>query len=109
LFVCLLTPLRLGQDKSDEEVLAARGGAGGAGAGAGGAGAPKKQAVLEDFNIMKVLGQGAYGKVVLVERKEQPAAGGGDIYAMKMLKKEDMIAQVFGGVVEHYWKSTNSA
>jgi serine/threonine protein kinase len=83
----LFTPLCLGQDKSDEEVLAAR----------GGASAPKKQAALEDFNIMKVLGQGAFGKVVLVERKERPAAGGGDIYAMKMLKKEDMIAKVLGG------------
>ncbi|CAI2369649.1 unnamed protein product [Moneuplotes crassus] len=39
----------------------------------------------EDFNMMKVIGQGSYGKVFLVQHKKT-----GISYAMKMLKKADL-------------------
>ena len=41
---------------------------------------------LEDFDLLKVLGKGGFGKVMLVRKK-----GGDDIYAMKVLKKEAVI------------------
>jgi len=41
--------------------------------------------VLDDFTLVKVLGKGSYGKVMLVKSKE------GQIYAMKMLRKENVI------------------
>ena len=37
---------------------------------------------MEDFELMKVLGRGAFGKVVLCKEK-----GSGTMYAMKILKK----------------------
>mmetsp|Transcript_66712 Transcript_66712/g.150646 ORF Transcript_66712/g.150646 Transcript_66712/m.150646 type:complete len:366 (-) Transcript_66712:233-1330(-) len=39
---------------------------------------------LDDFTLLKVLGQGSYGKVVLVKHQSKPDT----VYAMKMLKKE---------------------
>jgi len=41
---------------------------------------------LEDFDLLKVLGKGGFGKVMLVRKKETT-----DIYAMKVLKKEAVI------------------
>ena len=41
---------------------------------------------LEDFDLLKVLGKGGFGKVMLVRKK-----GTNDIYAMKVLKKEAVI------------------
>ena len=41
---------------------------------------------LEDFKILKVLGRGAFGKVMLVEKKKTK-----ELYAMKSLRKEDII------------------
>ena len=41
---------------------------------------------LEDFDLLKVLGKGGFGKVMLVRKK-----GSTDIYAMKVLKKEAVI------------------
>ena len=41
---------------------------------------------LEDFDLLKVLGKGGFGKVMLVRKK-----GTDDIYAMKVLKKEAVI------------------
>jgi len=38
----------------------------------------------DDFEVLKVLGKGAFGKVMLVRQKE----GGGMIYAMKVLSKQ---------------------
>jgi serine/threonine protein kinase len=42
--------------------------------------------VLEDFDLLKVLGKGGFGKVMLVRKK-----GTTDIFAMKVLKKEAVI------------------
>lgn len=49
-----------------------------------------------DFDLLKVVGQGAFGKVMLVRKKEGP--GSGSIYAMKVLKKSVVAAK---GQVEH--------
>lgn len=38
----------------------------------------------EDFSFISVIGKGSYGKVVLVNRKDDPE----QIYAMKILKKK---------------------
>ena len=41
---------------------------------------------LEDFDLLKVLGKGGFGKVMLVRKKNTD-----DIYAMKVLKKEAVV------------------
>jgi len=41
---------------------------------------------ISDFEILKVLGRGAFGKVMLVEKKDT-----GQIYALKSLHKENII------------------
>lgn len=43
-----------------------------------------KEVKLDDFNILKVLGAGAFGTVLLVEEKEKV----GKWYAMKVIKKD---------------------
>jgi len=48
---------------------------------------------LDDFQLLKVLGKGSYGKVMLVKK-----AGGNEIYAMKMLRKEHIVKR---NQVEH--------
>jgi len=40
--------------------------------------------VLEDFKLLKVLGKGSYGKVMLVQHKDRPD----EVFAMKALQKE---------------------
>mmetsp|Transcript_621 Transcript_621/g.1677 ORF Transcript_621/g.1677 Transcript_621/m.1677 type:complete len:403 (-) Transcript_621:214-1422(-) len=42
---------------------------------------------LEDFDLLKVLGKGGFGKVMLVRYKRNPS----EVYAMKVLKKEAVI------------------
>jgi len=42
--------------------------------------------VLNDFELISVLGKGAFGKVMLVEKKDT-----GQILAMKSLRKEEII------------------
>lgn len=50
-----------------------------------------------DFQILRVVGQGAFGKVFLVRKKSDPVdgevvVGGGDgIFAMKVMRKETII------------------
>jgi serum/glucocorticoid-regulated kinase 2 len=46
----------------------------------------KKEVSVEDFNPLKVLGRGAFGKVMLVEKKDTK-----EIFAMKSLRKEELI------------------
>lgn len=42
---------------------------------------------IDDFELLQVLGKGAHGKVILVEKKNQK----GTFYAMKILKKKHII------------------
>ena len=53
---------------------------------AGGAFAKKSKYTIEDFQILKVLGKGAFGKVMLAKAKDS-----GTIYAMKALSKQTLI------------------
>lgn len=41
---------------------------------------------INDFSLLKVLGKGSYGKVMLVKKKDT-----GEIFAIKMLRKEHLI------------------
>ena len=41
---------------------------------------------IDDFDLLKVLGKGGFGKVMLVRKK-----GGTEVYAMKVLKKEAVV------------------
>ncbi|CAE7364614.1 pkgB [Symbiodinium microadriaticum] len=51
---------------------------------------------VSDFDLLKVVGKGAFGKVMLVRKKANKGAG--QIYAMKVLKKSVISAK---GQVEH--------
>lgn len=46
---------------------------------------------MNDFDYLKLLGKGTFGKVILVREKAS-----GKYYAMKILKKEVIIAKVTG-------------
>lgn len=56
---------------------------------------PSASPTLDDFILMKVIGKGSYGKVMLVRHKNE---GDGAYYAMKMLRKENVIKR---NQVEH--------
>ena len=43
---------------------------------------------IQDFEIVNVLGQGAFGQVVLVKKKDN-----GELFAMKILRKYDCILE----------------
>ena len=45
-----------------------------------------KEVTVEDFSVLKVLGKGAFGKVMLVEKKDT-----GEWFAMKTIRKDDVI------------------
>lgn len=47
----------------------------------------KKEICIEDFDQLKILGQGAFGKVVLAQKKDNSR-----IYAIKILKKREILA-----------------
>lgn len=45
-----------------------------------------KDICLEDFELMKILGRGAFGKVILAQKKDSLK-----LYAIKVLKKQMII------------------
>lgn len=45
-----------------------------------------KEVCLEDFELLKVLGRGAFGKVILAQKRDNLK-----LYAIKILKKEMII------------------
>jgi hypothetical protein len=51
---------------------------------------------IGDFDLLKVVGKGAFGKVMLVRKKG--GTGGGKVYAMKVLSKEAVVRK---GQVQH--------
>lgn len=48
---------------------------------------------MNDFDYLKLLGKGTFGKVILVREKAT-----GHYYAMKILRKEVIIAKVRAGI-----------
>lgn len=52
---------------------------------------PRDKVGVENFQLLKLLGTGAYGKVFLVKRIGGPDAG--SLYAMKVLEKEKVTAK----------------
>ena len=69
---------------------AGSGGGRGACAGVGGGStsmpAPARTACLDDFVMLKTVGRGSFGKVMMVRKKDD-----GRVYAMKALKKEQVL------------------
>ena len=55
--------------------------------------AGKKEVCMEDFELLKVLGRGAFGKVILSQKKNTDK-----LYAIKILKKDQIIKL---GQLEH--------
>lgn len=53
---------------------------------------------VEDFELLKVIGKGAFGKVMLVRKRVTDATSSSPIYAMKVLKKASVFAK---NQVEH--------
>ena len=49
----------------------------------------KYKASVRDFALLKTLGKGGYGKVILVRKKNQPDEG--KLFAMKSLKKATIV------------------
>jgi serine/threonine protein kinase len=47
---------------------------------------------IDDFNLLKVLGSGAFGKVFLVEKKNKIPGKKNKLYAMKALRKDFIIS-----------------
>lgn len=45
------------------------------------------ECTLSDFNLLKVIGRGSFGKVFLVQKKNKP----GEVFAMKSLRKDVII------------------
>ncbi|TMW65544.1 hypothetical protein Poli38472_008186 [Pythium oligandrum] len=68
----------------------------------------RERVTLDDFQLLRVVGRGAFGKVMLVRKKKQKrsvaspseaaAAGAGKIFAMKVIKKAAVFAK---NQVEH--------
>ncbi|GAB9474854.1 Agc protein kinase [Globisporangium polare] len=70
---------------------------------------PPESVNIEDFQLLRVVGKGAFGKVMLVRRKKnasspstvssyESAISGGKVYAMKVIKKAAVFAR---NQVEH--------
>lgn len=52
---------------------------------------PIKELSINDFSIVRSLGQGAFGKVLLVKKSESKAKGS-KLFAMKIMKKSDILS-----------------
>ncbi|KAH9094702.1 hypothetical protein LEN26_018106 [Aphanomyces euteiches] len=52
--------------------------------------APHNQITMKDFELLKVVGQGGFGKVFLAQKVTEPHKG--DSYAMKVLKKQHVLS-----------------
>jgi serine/threonine protein kinase len=52
-----------------------------------------KKIGFEDFTIKKVIGQGSFGKVLMVTKKDATAGINDKVYAMKVLNKSTIIAR----------------
>lgn len=50
-----------------------------------------ENATLDDFAIKRVIGQGAFGKVFLVEKRRQNPLEPVRTFAMKVLRKETIL------------------
>ncbi|KCV69705.1 AGC/AKT protein kinase [Fonticula alba] len=48
----------------------------------------KKRLAIEDFELLKVIGKGSFGKVMQVRKKDT-----GRIYAMKIIRKQNIVAR----------------
>jgi len=57
----------------------------------------EEKLTVADFDLLKIVGKGAFGKVMLV-RKKNPGADEGKVYAMKVLRKDVIAAK---GQIEH--------
>lgn len=57
----------------------------------------EEKLTVADFDLLKIVGKGAFGKVMLV-RKKNATDGEGKVYAMKVLKKDVIAAK---GQIEH--------
>ena len=62
---------------------------------------------VKDFDLLRVVGKGAFGKVMLVRKKTEPNKG--EIFAMKVLKKSMIAAkgQVTQSLAHSLTHSTN--
>lgn len=58
---------------------------------------------VEDFEPLKVIGRGAFGEVRLVQKKDT-----GHIYAMKILRKADMLEKEQVSHIDSNWNHTSS-
>ena len=47
---------------------------------------------IDDFELLQIIGRGACGKVLVVQKKEHPDAG--ELFAMKILKKDWVLDKV---------------
>ena len=51
-------------------------------------GGPPRQVGVDDFHLLKVLGKGAFGKVMLVQKRDAAGRAEGPLLAMKSLRKQ---------------------
>lgn len=91
----------LGKGKPTATASSAKGGSGGGPSKRSGKdgmniGSDSEKLQVTDFDLLKVVGKGAFGKVMLVRKKAN--AGANQIYAMKVLKKSVISAK---GQIEH--------
>ena len=52
---------------------------------------PPSKVSIDDFDIIKVIGRGTFGKVYLVKKKPSGGEDDGQVYAMKVLKKTQIL------------------